>query len=293
MVSVELLEPPRDMVAPDTIQTVMTVATGSAMVLLLGIATYFCVRGRTPLYLLIMAGGAICMFNETALDVLGHCYFPEIGDWQVYETLDRAIPAWVAFAYVAYFGGLTAVEVFCLRRGVSKKQILIGLISIESLNCLLELPPLKKDLYTYYGEQPLRIAGEFPAVWLVFNCVGSFLAACIIFKALPYLKGPRMLLVVLIPPVCQHAAFWLGVPYIAAINSDVSSGVRTLAALVTIALGIGVVYLLVDFVALDRRAPSGPSGLNPAPEPAPQAAPNAERHVMTSVGRNGGSTSWT
>lgn len=267
----DLIEPPRDMVAPDTIQTVMTVGVGAAMVLLLGIATYFCVRQRTPLYLLIMAGGAICMFNETALDILGHCYFPEINDWQAYETLDRAIPVWVAFAYVAYFGGLTAIEVFCLRRGVSRKQIWIGVLSIEGLNCLLELPPLKNDLYTYYGEQPLRIAGEFPAVWLVFNCVGSFLAATIIFRALPYLKGPRLLFVVLIPPVCQHAAFWLGVPYVAAINSDASHGVMTLAALVTIGLGLLVLHTLIDLVAdrgERRAAPVEPPVTMPEPVPA-------------------------
>src|ERR1041384_8156280 len=101
MVSAELLEPPRDMVVPETMQTVMTVATGSAMVLLVGTAAFLCVRNRTPLYLLICLGGAICMFNETALDILGHCYFPETGDWQIYETLDRAVPAWVSFANVA------------------------------------------------------------------------------------------------------------------------------------------------------------------------------------------------
>lgn len=270
-----LIEPPRDMVVPETMQTVMTVAVGSVLAMLLIGVTVLCVRQRTPLYLLIMAGGAICMFNETALDVLGHCYFPEIGDWQAYSTLGRAIPVWVALAYVAYFGGLTAIEVYCLRRGVSRKQILIGLLTIESLNCLLELPPLKKDLYTYYGEQPLRIAGEFPAVWLVFNCVGSFLAACIIFKALPYLKGPRMLLVVLIPPVCQHAAFWLGVPYIAAINSDVSSGVMTAAALVTISLGALVVYTLIDLVATDRRRP-----------PAQPTVDQEAERLLQSVGSN-------
>lgn len=254
-----LLEPPRDMVVPETMQTVMTVAVGSVLAVMLIGLSVVCIRRRTPLYLLIMVGGAICMFNETALDVLGHCYFPETGDWQAYSTLGRAVPVWVALAYVAYFGGLTAIEVLCLRRGVSRKQILIGLLTIESLNCLLELPPLKKDLYTYYGEQPLRIAGEFPAVWLVFNCVGSFLAACIIFKALPYLRGPRMLLVVLIPPVCQHAAFWLGVPYVAAINSDAGSGVTTGAALITISLGVLVVYTLIDLVAKDRRRPPAQS----------------------------------
>jgi hypothetical protein len=269
MAARELLEPPRDMVAPDTIQTVMTIGVGTAMALLVGIAAYFCVRQRTPLYLLICAGGAICMFNETALDILGHCYFPENNDWQAYETLGRPVPAWVAFAYVAYFGGLTAMWVFALRRGLAKKQIWIGLIGIESLNCLLELPPLKNDLYTYYGEQPLRIAGEFPAVWLVFNCVGSFLAATIIFRSLPYLKGHRLLFVPLIPPVCQHAAFWLGVPYVAAINSDKSHGVMTVAALVTLSLGVLVLHTLIDLVR-DRgeaRPPVVPA--EPVAAPAP------------------------
>ncbi len=259
-----LLEPPRDMVVPETMQTVMTVAVGSVLALMLIGISVLCFRKGTPLYLLIMVGGAICMFNETALDILGHCYFPEIGDWQAYSTLGRAIPMWVAFAYVAYFGGLTAIEVFCLRRGVSRKQIWAGILAIEALNCLLELPPLSKGLYTYYGEQPLRIAGEFPAVWLVFNCVGSFLAATIIFRALPYLKGPRMLFVVLIPPVCQHAAFWLGLPYVAAINSGAGSGLRTLAALVTLSLGVLVLHTLIGLVA-DRGEARATTDILPAP----------------------------
>jgi hypothetical protein len=267
-----VLEPPRDMVVPETMQTVMTVAVGSVLALMLIGLTVVCVRKRTPLYLFIMGGGAICMFNETALDILGHCYFPETGDWQAYSMLGRAVPVWVALAYVAYFGGLTAIEVLCLRRGVSRKQIWIGVLSIEGLNCLLELPPLSKDLYTYYGEQPLRIAGEFPAVWLVFNCVGSFLAATIIFRALPYLKGPRMLFVVLIPPVCQHAAFWLGLPYVAAINSDAGSGLRTLAALVTLSLGILVLHTLIGLVA-DRGEPRKSADATPVASPSSAPIP--------------------
>lgn len=260
----DLLEPPTDMVAPHTIQTVMTVGVGTVTALLLVGISVLCVRKRTPLYLLIMAGGALCMFNETALDILGHCYFPSKHDWQAYETLGRPVPVWVAFAYVAYFGGLTALWVFALRFGLSRKQVWIGLISVESLNCLLELPPLKQHLYTYYGEQPLRIAGVFPAVWLVFNCVGSFLAATILFRGLPFFRGVRLAFVPLIPPVCQHAAFWLGVPYVAAINSDASHGVRLLAALVTLGLGVLVIHTLIDLVA-DRRqstpaAPDAPVG---------------------------------
>src|SRR4051794_32133015 len=103
----DLIEPPRDMVAPDTIQTVMTLGVGCVLAVMAVGITVLCVKKRTPLYLLILAGGAICMFNETALDVLGHCYFPAINDWQAYETLGRPIPVWVAFSYVAYFGGLT------------------------------------------------------------------------------------------------------------------------------------------------------------------------------------------
>jgi hypothetical protein len=53
----------------------------------------------------------------------------------------------------------------------------------------------------------------------------------------------------LIPPVCQHAAFWLGVPYVAAINSDVSHGVMVAAALVTLSLGVLVVHTLIELVA--------------------------------------------
>lgn len=267
-----LIDPPSDMVVPETMQTVMTIATGTAMVILVGLATLFCVRGRTPLYLLICLGGAICMFNESALDVLGHCYFPMQGDWAAYTTLGRAIPVWVSFAYVAYFGGLTMLTVFLLRRGASKKQIWIGLAGIESLNMLLELPPLSKDLYIYYGEQPFRIAGEFPAVWLVFNCLGSFLAATIIFRGLPYLQGRRMLLIPLIPPVCQAAAFWVGVPYVAAINSDVDHGVMMAAAVLTFAIGATAMHTLVDLVA-DRGESRPKDGSAETPVPADVASP--------------------
>jgi hypothetical protein len=267
----ELLEPPRDMVAPHTIQTVMTVGVGTVMALLIVGLSVLCVRKRTPLYVLILVGGALCMFNETALDVIGHCYFPEHGDWQAYATLGRAVPAWVAFAYVAYFGGLTALWVVALRHGLTKRQIWIGLVTVESLNCLLELPPLKQDLYLYYGEQPLRIAGVFPAVWLVFNCVGSFLAATILFRARPWLTGTRLAFVPLIPPVCQHAAFWLGVPYVAAINSDASHGVRVAAALVTLSLGVLVLHTLVDLVAgrPDSRPATSPPVAEPTASPIP------------------------
>lgn len=265
-----LVEPPRDMVAPHDIQLVMTVGVGAVLALMTVAVIAGCIRQRTALYGLILLGGGLCMFNETALDILGQCYFPARGDWQAYETLGRPVPLWVAFAYFAYFGGLTAGTVFLLRRGLSRRQIWTGLACIEVLNCLLELPPLAKHLYLYYGEQPLRIAGKFPAVWLVFNCVGSFLAATLIVKTLPYLKGVRLGAVLFLPPICQHAAFWLGVPYVAAINSDAGHGLRTVAALATMALGLGLMYLLIDAVA-DRgeKRTAAPVPLSESVHPVP------------------------
>jgi len=244
------------MVAPHTIQLVMTLSVGGALAVLAVAAAVVCVRHRTALYLLILLGGGVCMFNETTLDIIGACWFPSHGDWRMYTTLGRPVPVWVALAYFAYFGGLTAVTVYLLQRGLTRRQIWTGLGVIWALNVLLEIPPLYRHLYTYYGEQPLRL-GKFPVVWLVFNSLGSFLAAALIFRFLPLLRGRRMALAVLVPPVSQYAAAWVGVPYFAAIQSSVGHGWRVVAALVTLALGLAALHGLVVAVS-DRGDPPRP-----------------------------------
>jgi hypothetical protein len=234
-----LVPPPIDAVTPDTAQLVVTAVTGTLVLLSLGYTLVVWRRQGTPLYFLILLGGCIAILNEPALDLISQIYFPREGGWKIFEAYGRPMPLWAVFSYTVFFGTQTFAVLELLRHGISRAKFWLGLIGVWIFNLALEVPVLRTELYFYVGYQPLRII-DFPAVWLVLNSVGVGLAVAIFLRFRDFFTGPRVLVAVAVPAVCQVAALWLGTPHFLLLNSDQSHVVKILASALSIVIGLFV-----------------------------------------------------
>ena len=210
-------------------------------------------KGDT-LPLLLMAGGALCVFLEPLVDVLGLCWYPRGSDLELFELLGRPIPFLVLPGYTFFMGGLTVIALHRLEVVGPR-----GLLQLYPFMILLELPfeilAVHTEVYVYYGQQPLRIL-EFPVWWLFVNTMVPVVAAVLLRAMRPWLVGPLALVVIPFLPAVDagvNAAFaW---PTWTVLNSDVPVVVTQLAGLATCGMAVGALVLLVR--ALDGRLPHG------------------------------------
>lgn len=242
-----LTPPPVDAATPETAQLVTTTVTGILVFLSLCYTLWVWKKRGTPLYFLILLGGSVCILIEPWLDLISQIWFPSDG-WIVFEAYGRPMPLWGLFAYTLFFGTQTFAILELLHRGVSRGKFWLGLVGVWIFNIALEVTVLSTDLYFYYGYQPLRV-GDFPAVWLVLNCVGVALAVAIFMRFRDFFTGPRVLLAAVVAPVCQLAGLWLGIPHFMALNSDVSAVVKTVASAVSILIGLLVLDAIIRVIA--------------------------------------------
>lgn len=222
---------------------------------------------RDGLPLLLMAGGALCVFLEPMVDVLGLCWYPRGSGLELFELMGRPIPFLVLPGYTFFMGGLTVIALHTLRtRGAT------GLLRLYPLMILLELPfeilANHTGVYTYYGQQPLRV-GDFPLWWLFVNTMVPVVAAVVLRPLRRWLTGSVAALVVvpLLPAVDAGVNAALAWPTWTVLNSDVPMAVTQLAGLATCALAVGSLLLLVRGLQHFGLADPDPDA-DPVPDPA-------------------------
>ena len=193
-------------------------------------------RTKQPIFLLLLAGGYICSFDEPLIDFLCHCFFPGDG-WIGHTVFDRSIPIWVVLAYVVFYGGFTYVLSAAFKNGVTRRTLWISIGIWGALNLAMEIPLLQSKLYVYYGDQPFMVGG-FPLSQLVFNAFGSLLGAVVITRLAWFFTGARQLLLLLVPFATFMSSWAVGMPLFLVLGTDASHGLHMFAAAVSMALGL-------------------------------------------------------
>lgn len=263
--------PPWDAVTPHTAQAVVTTVTASLVVLTLLFTLYMWRKRGTPLYLFILLGGSLAIFNEPRLDLISQIYFPHRDSWTVFEAYGRTMPVWALMSYTLYFGSFTVAAVELLRKGATRTKFWLVVVGVWVLNSCLEVTMLSTGIYFYFGEQPLRI-GLFPAVWLVLNDIGVVLAATVILRFRPFFTGPRVALAAIVPPIAQEVGLWFGTPHFILLNSDQSFALKTVGSLASIVAGLLAVNFLIKFACQGERTEGwGTGASSPARSEAPEA----------------------
>jgi hypothetical protein len=214
-------------------------------------------RGKGPIFLYCLIGGAIAVVWEPIVDVLGQCYLPARGQhWHAFTLLDRPIPLMMPFVYSWFVGGQGYLFYRVFERGIDRRRLFQVWALVFGVNILLESPGIIADVYTYYGKQPLNIWG-FPLWWGFVNPLMPMIAGAAIYKLKPHLSNPWGLaaaVIAIIPMadgVANAAAAW---PVIAALNMNVGYAGTWIAAFVTLGLALFVIWILGLLVARPGEA---------------------------------------
>lgn len=262
-------QPPDGLVMNATGQTIFTIGVTIPWIILLVLAIRYLVRDRSPVLMLFLAGGAICILMEPVVDVLGMCFFPRENQWVGVETFGRPIPIFMWPVYSWFVGGQAYLFWRLFQRGMNRSQLWKLWLVVMGVNVVLESPGILMDVYTYYGPQPFNLWG-LPLWWPPVNASMPIVAAFLIHKMTPHLTGARALAVIPFLPMADGltngALAW---PVWTALNTQIGFWATYPAAVATFGLAALAVWVMTKGLPAAETAPAPVTAPARVPAPAP------------------------
>jgi hypothetical protein len=268
--------------------SVQSTAIAICAILALGSLAFCVLRARRegsllPLYL--FAAGALTVVFEPYPDVLGAAVFPERDQIVWITEFGRHIPMYIGLTYMFYWAPAWLLILGHFQRGISVRAFwaVCGVMLVAT--CAIELVPLHFHLWTYYGQQPLRIGG-FPLWWAFINghsFIASSVVLVLLLRLLP--ANRRFLLVPIMPAVVlavHTGGAMIGYSTVSSTSDRTVAWVGTLGAMAFTTLMCWIYSLVVcprtatsiRNVWTGGRHPAS-AGYSPQHEPRPAGRPAA------------------
>ncbi|TAM68138.1 hypothetical protein [Mycobacterium sp.] len=253
---------PDYLVMPHTAQIVYTGIWAAVVLAFVVYAVVELVLRRSPLLLVLMAGGGVAYFNEPIDDLLGLVWHPRPGQWVMFDTFGP-VPVWGLFVYIALFGGIPYLMLRAFERGVTRARMWLWIGVFWVADLAVEIPAINSGMYQYYGNPPMKVFG-LPLYWFAINIGGPIETAVVLLVTGGFFAGWRLLLLLPIPMVLDAAgSVGMGWPIFSALHAGSNMTVKYLAAFATIAMAVAMLHLIIRYVAAKRSG---------APEPVDRPA---------------------
>ncbi len=252
-------------------QTIFTIGVTIPWVVAIVLAIRYWRRQGSPIALLFLVGGTICILFEPIVDVLGMCFFPRTNQWVGVETFGRPIPMFMYPVYSWFVGGQAFLFWYLLRRGLTRGQLWKLWLGLMAVNVVLETPGLLMDVYTYYGAQPFNPWG-LPLWWPPVNSTMPIVAGYTVYRMTPHLTGWKLLAVIPMVPMADGMAnAAIAWPVWTTLNTNLGMVATYPAAVLVFGLAALAIWIMG-------------SGL-PASAPAaePEAAPAKRQEVLATT----------
>ncbi|KAH7077565.1 hypothetical protein BKA63DRAFT_268011 [Paraphoma chrysanthemicola] len=236
--------PPADLSIPYEGQVIATTLTHVPVLVFL----YFVINGlqkgdSTALWFFI--GGTIASVFEPIIDVLGFCFFAREGSWIAFEFIGRPMPYFIIPCYTWFVGGQGYwFYKIISRTNATRRDVWTLWLKSFTANLVLEYPAMALGMYTYYGKQPLAIAG-FPLWFPAIHATSPIMSATIVHILRPHLTGWKSWIIAAVV-TCTYgmANCGLGWPVWCALSMDHSLVASNLAAVVTVTLIITSIWIM-------------------------------------------------
>ena len=251
-----------------TVYTVlMAVLTGG---LLAGWALSGKHRREHAVFPLLLAGGALSAICEPVFDNLVLFWYPPHQQLSAFHAFGRTIPICVVIGYVWFCGGLPYLAYTLIKRGATVR----GLWALAAVVFVIDFVAIGLtswlNIAGFYGGQPFNVAG-YPLWWGAVDTANVLLGGALLYYLIPRLRGARRLYLLLIPTwVTGATAVAVAGPVAIALNSRWSMAGKSVAALVTVGLGFGIVDLVAS--RLGRRADRPVAAAVELPDPGREMA---------------------
>jgi hypothetical protein len=247
-----IAQPPSGLEMSAVGQTIFTIAVTIPWVVLFIVALRIWRRDHTPVPLLFMVGGALCIFFEPIVDVLGMCWFPRLNQWVGLEVFGRPIPLFMWPVYSWFVGGQAFLFWRAFQRGMTRQSLWRWWLLLMAVNVALESPGILMNVYTYYGPQPFNLWG-LPLWWLAANATMPIVAAYVVHKLYPDLTGAKVLLIILLVPMADGATNGaISWPVFTALNTQLGFWATYPAAIATFGLAALLVWAITRGLPVDR-----------------------------------------
>jgi hypothetical protein len=163
----DLPVPPYDLALNTTMQTVATVVLWAGTIALLVYAYRLARQERSFFPLLLVLAVAVGSLIEPLYDIAYHLFWLDNGQqWTLFTAFGLPQPVWVMPAYVMVFA-LPALLLY--RRLMAGAPVALAFkfgLLLSFTTAVFEIIAINIDLYTYYGEAPIRLFG-YP-LWIGF-----------------------------------------------------------------------------------------------------------------------------
>jgi hypothetical protein len=272
----DLAVPPYALDLNTAMQTVATAVLWGGTILLLLYAFKMSREERSPFPVLLVVSVAVGSLIEPLYDIAYHLYWLDDGEqWTLFTSFGLPQPVWVMPAYVMVFGLPALVLYRRLVRGTTLKFIFAFAALTAFTTTAFEIAAINLDLYKYYGEQPMNVAG-YPLH------IGFMEAAQItgfaVLAALLKLRATRHLhylaLFVIFPANFAFDTLGAGFPTIIAINTpDPSTAVMWLTVPVSIGLAATALWWTAQLLLRLSDPLPGPKPATGEPDAATVARP--------------------
>ena len=200
MPSQQIPVPPLVPAMDPTFQAVFTAAMFLGVVALGLYALRLSLRERTPIPLLLMAGGFVAMLSEPIVDVMGLCVYPTDGMWTLFTTFGRPIPLFMV-VYVWFVGGQALLVWRSLEHNGGAAAVWRWLGVFFVVDVVMETVAVRFfRLYVLYGAQPFSVLG-LPWWWILVNVTMPVITGIVVYRAAPLLPGIRVLAVIPLVPM--------------------------------------------------------------------------------------------
>jgi hypothetical protein len=206
-------------------------------------------RSGSPIGVLVLIGGTLSCIQEPMVDTLGNMYIPP-SHFTLFTTYGREMPWFAPFGYGLYFGIPMFLYLRAAQRGAGISHFQKLFAGSFALELAFELIAVNGNFYAYYGEQPFRFFG-LPIHWMTLNMAAAWVAAAAVHKALPHLPGWRLAAVPLITVCTVTCSYYAqGWPIFSALHASTpSAGLSAIASLATVALGVGIMQVMLRVLA--------------------------------------------
>jgi hypothetical protein len=270
-------------------QVVATLLLWGGTLALLGYSVALARRERSPLPVLIVVAVATGSIIEPIYDITYHLYWLGASpdghgpQWTLFTAFGLPQPVWVMPAYVMVFALPALLLYRSFARGVTLQKVFGWAALTACTTAFFETAATNLDLYTYYGQAPLRLA-RYPlwiAVMEAAQITGyALLCAAIKLRA----PSPRQCLVLLVvfPANFAFETLGAGFPTLISMNAPHPSVALMWAmAPVSMALACGGLWWTAQLLFFTQRW-ARVEGRLPTPGPLSEPLP-VVRGVARSV----------
>jgi hypothetical protein len=240
-------------------QNIMTYASWTITVVLIGWAIRMGRREKTPFYVLAILASMVAAFAEPLYDEAFSLYFYTNGGLQSFFTaFNVPQPVWTHSGYAILYALPTIFICQKIWQGRLTAQNLYLWAGVELLeSCAFEITGINIGTYTYWGPHVLRIA-HYPLVigMLEMSQVMLFAVAAAQLRAHARSNWHLLGLFVIFPVTFFGANFGAGAAVIVAIHAKgANTTVITLCTLVSMAAAVALVRLAAAMIPAPPAAP--------------------------------------